>query len=279
MEKRILILGGTGLLGRPVARRLQTDGFRVRLLARDVSKACGLFGQTVEVVQGDVSDRDVLDKSLAGCSGVHISVAGPFDQLSAENVATLAPLHGLERITYISGSTVAEKHGWFPVVRQKLLAEKAVRECGVPYTIFCPTWPFESLPSFVRNGRASVIGSQPIPVHPFAGNDLGRMVSTAFQLESAANRRLYVHGPEAMPLKQAVERYCQAVHPQIRAVSTKPAWLVRWRGRLTGDSSLVFTADLMTYLGRAGELGDPTEANELLGAPATTLDEWLQQIF
>lgn len=36
---RILILGGTGLLGEPVARRLQADGFAVRLLARDPDKA------------------------------------------------------------------------------------------------------------------------------------------------------------------------------------------------------------------------------------------------
>jgi hypothetical protein len=41
---------------------------------------------------------------------VHISVGGPVDQLSAENVAMLAPKLGVERVTYISGATVAEKN-------------------------------------------------------------------------------------------------------------------------------------------------------------------------
>ena len=43
----ILILGGTGLLGAPVARRLQADGFPVRLLARDPDKARAIFPRFV----------------------------------------------------------------------------------------------------------------------------------------------------------------------------------------------------------------------------------------
>ena len=60
---KILILGGTGLLGTPVARRLQADGFAVRLLARDPDKARAMFDETFEVVTGDVTDW----LSLRGC--------------------------------------------------------------------------------------------------------------------------------------------------------------------------------------------------------------------
>ncbi|MEJ2204665.1 MAG: hypothetical protein P8170_11180 [Gemmatimonadota bacterium] len=42
----------------------------------------------------------------------------------------------------------------------------------------------------------------------------------------------------------------------------------RWRLR--------FAAGLMAYFDRVGELGDPSEANELLGPPTTTLEEWIQ---
>lgn len=38
-----------------------------------------------------------------------------------------------------------------------------------------------------------------------------------------------------------------------------------------------FGADLAAYFDRVGELGDPSEANDLLGAPTTTLDDWLEQ--
>jgi nucleoside-diphosphate-sugar epimerase len=52
-ERRILVLGGTGLLGAPVARRLRADGFAVRVLSRDPEKARRMFGPSIEVVAGD----------------------------------------------------------------------------------------------------------------------------------------------------------------------------------------------------------------------------------
>lgn len=277
MEKMILVAGGTGLLGEPVARRLQADGFRVRLLARDAEKAKKMFGDAFDVVAGDVTDTDSLERALEGCYGAHISVGGPVDQASAENVAALAPKLGLERITYLSGSTVSEQNGWFPMIKQKLMAEKAIRSCGTPYTIFCPTWPFESLTRFVRGGRATVMGRQPTPYHWFAADDLARMVSTAYQREKAANKRLYIHGPEAIQIKAALERYCQACHPEIGSVSVLPIWLTKVMAFVTRNDMLKFAGELMAYFDQVGELGDPTEANQLLGAPATTLDEWIAQ--
>ncbi len=277
MDKRILVIGGTGLLGRPVARRLQADRFQVRLQARAPEKAREMFGEAFEVVPGDVTEIDSLEKALVGCNGVHISVGGPVDQLSAENVAALASKRGVERITYISGATVAEQNGWFPMIRQKLMAEQAISKCGVPYTIFCPTWSFESLALFVRNGRAAIIGKHPVPYHWFAADDLARMVSTAYQLEEAANKRLYIHGPEAITMKDALKRYCRAVHPHIKSVSVLPSWLGKLLGFVTRNDELMLASRLMAYFDQVGELGDPTEANQLLGGPTITLDAWLKQ--
>jgi len=39
MKKRILIIGATGLLGKPVAIRLRENGFIVRLMVRNADKA------------------------------------------------------------------------------------------------------------------------------------------------------------------------------------------------------------------------------------------------
>jgi uncharacterized protein YbjT (DUF2867 family) len=274
MVKTILTNGGTGLPGRSVAWRLQADRFQVRLLVRDPVKARKMFGAALEVVPGDVTVVDGLEKALMGCQGVHISVGDPIDQLSAENVAALALKPGVERTTYLSGSTVVEQNGWFPIIQQKPMAEKAIRECGVAYTIFCPTWPFESLTLFVRDGRASIIGKHPTPYHWFAAGDLARMVSTAYQLEEAANRRFYIHGSEAITMKQALERYCRVVHPQIGSVSALPAWMAKLLGLLTRHDQLKFAVSLMAYFDKVSELGDPTEANQLLGEPTITLDAW-----
>jgi uncharacterized protein YbjT (DUF2867 family) len=275
MSKTILVLGGTGMLGAPVARQLQADGFQVRILARDAEKTAQMFDTSFKVITGDVANRASLEQAMPGCDGVHISVGGPVDQLSAENVATLASQTGISHITYISGSTVCEENGWYPMVQQKLMAEKAIRECGVAYTIFCPTWPMEQLARFVAAPKVMTIGKQPIPLHWFAADDLARMVSAAYQTEAAQNKRLYVHGPEAFTVKAALERACAVLRPEVDTVAMMPIWLARVIGTLTGNDMLKFATGLMGYFDKAGELGDPTEANQILGAPSTTLDQWL----
>ncbi len=275
--KKLLVLGGTGMLGGPVARRLRANGFEVRLLARDPEKARVLCGGSFEIVAGDVTDLGSLERGLVGCEGVHISVGGPVDRLSAENVAALAPSLGVKRITYLSGATASEQNRWFPMTAQKLEAEKAIRECGVPYTILCPTWPMEQLPRLARGGQPLLIGDRPIAYHWFAADDLGRMVSTAYQLEEAANKRFFVHGPEAMTMKEALERYCRAFHPEVESVSVMPVDTARAIAKSTGNQMLGFFAELMAYFDQVGEMGDPAEANQLLGAPTTTLDAWIEQ--
>ncbi|HEY53831.1 MAG TPA: NmrA family NAD(P)-binding protein [Caldilineae bacterium] len=45
MNKRILVLGGTGMLGLPVARSLVRAGNQVRVLARNVERRAECWGQ------------------------------------------------------------------------------------------------------------------------------------------------------------------------------------------------------------------------------------------
>lgn len=276
MINRILVLGGTGMFGKPTAEQLKADGFQVRLLARDVSKARSLFSDGYEIAPGDVTDLASLEKAMAGCDGVHISVGGSVDQLSAENVCALSSKAGVKRISYLSGATVAEKNRWFPMVAQKLKAEKAIQDCGVDYNIFCPTWPMEQLARFSQNGKPSLIGRQPFPVHFFAARDLACMVSKSFQLENAQNMRLYIYGPEAMTLKTALERYCAVFYPEVKKIGVVPVWLVKTLGVLTGDEMLKYASNLMAYFDKTPEAGDPTLANQIFGAPVTTLDAWLE---
>jgi uncharacterized protein YbjT (DUF2867 family) len=277
MKKQILVIGGSGMLGRFVARQLAETGFQVRIMVRDLQKARGQFGQEFELFTGDVADVESLQAALDSCYGAHISVGGAVDQVSAENVAALAPELGLAHVTYVSGSTVRDENSWFPMTAQKLAAETAVSQCGVPYTIFCPTWPMEQLPRFVINGRATLVGDLQTPWHWFAGEDFGRMVANAYQSETAVGKRLYIHGPEPITMKAALERYCQAFYPEIKEVMVMPVEFARATAESTGNMALGFFAELMAYFDKVGEPGDPAEANRLLGAPTTTLDAWIAQ--
>ena len=219
-----------------------------------------------------------LEKAMDGCSGIHLSVGGPVDQLSAENVASLAPRLGVQRITYISGATVFEQNRWFPMTEQKLNAEQAIRECGVPFTIFCPTWPMEQLPRFAMGGKPLIIGDREVAYHWFAAEDLARMVTKAYQEESVANKRFIIHGPEPITMTEALTRYCRVFHPEVESVSLMPIEAAKATAASTGNDILAYFANMMTYFEKVGELGDPTEANQLLGAPTITLDQWINQL-
>lgn len=277
MEKRILVLGGTGLLGEPVARQLQADGFTVRIMTRDPEKAHGRFGDDFELVAGDATNAEDVRRALDGCTAAHISVGGAGDLPAVQHVCQHGPAAGLERVGYVSGCTVCEQNGWFPMIAGKLAAEQVISDSGLPYTIFAPTWPMEMLARYARDGKPVLIGKQENRFHFFAVEDLARMVSQAYQEPAAANQRFVIHGPEAIPFKEALLRYCQAFFPEVEKVSGMPVWLVRLMARVTGNDMMKFGADLSDYFDKVGELGDPRPAHELLGAPSLTLDDWLAE--
>jgi len=278
MPKTIVVLGGTGMLGQPVARRLKEDGFGVRIMTRDRQKAGKMFDDSFEIFTGNPMETKCLEEALQGCSGVHISLPSEAERPVAKTVAKVAAKHGVQRISYISGRTVAEENRWFPMINRKFQAEQAIREGGVPYTIFCPTMFMELLPMFVVKGRASVLGKQPHPYHWVAAEDFAGMVSAAFGLTNAANQRLFVLGPEAIPMPEALRRYCTVFHPDIKKVTITPFWLVKLLAAVTGDQGLKSAGELMSYFEKVGERSsNPAKINGILGAPAMTLDVWLRK--
>ncbi len=276
MEK-ILILGGTGMLGRPVADHMVKNGMSVRVLTRNPEKAKSLFPDAVEIISGDVRDLKHLTDTLRDCTGIHISVGGSEDLQSVKNVLEMINPEKIRLLTYVSGATVSMEHAWFPMIQQKFLAEKLIEEKGLPYTIFCPTWPMEQLGQFVRDGRASAIGNLPTAYHWFAADDFGRMVAAAYVKKNTLSKRLFIHGPETYTIKQALQMYVEKVHPEISKVSVLPIPLARIIAGLTKNPGLKFAAGLMSYFKVAGEQGDGREAGELLGKPETRLAEWIEQ--
>lgn len=276
MKKIILVVGGTGMLGQPVSRSLNEAGFQVRVMTRDHQKAAAIFDDSFEIFAGDPLEPGCLEEAIHGCHGVHISLPSEVEQQVAETVAKVSRRYAVERITYISGRTVAEQNCWFPMTRQKFLAEKAIRESGVPYTIFCPTWIMESLPLFVRQGQASVLGKQHVPYHWVAAQDLASMVATAYTLKETANQRFLVLGPEAIRMQEALQRYCAALHPEIKQVSSMPLWLVGLLAAVTRNRELKGAGEMMSYFEKVGEGDGQPQAASILGAPRMTLDRWLQ---
>jgi dihydroflavonol-4-reductase len=64
--ERVLVTGGTGFTGVHLARRLIAEGHAVRVLARSADKAHALLPREVEVIEGDITDHDVIARSIRG---------------------------------------------------------------------------------------------------------------------------------------------------------------------------------------------------------------------
>ena len=281
MTRTILIVGATGKLGEPVAHRLLKEGYTVRVLARNPEKARAKLGPAYEIVTGDVEQPASLPAALEGCYGVHISLAGgPTPESYARiefrgtaNVAQAAAKQGVKRLTYLSGASVREENSWFYQTQAKFMAETAIRESGVPYSIFRCTWFMETLPNLVQGKRAMLIGRQPALLHWITAQDFARMVAQAFRTPEAANKTLYIYGPETNTMQQALETYCALVQPDAK-IFKMPIWLMSTIATLTRETRLKDVAQLMAYFEHYSESADPTEANTLLGAPTTTLRQW-----
>lgn len=74
-----------------------------------------------------------------------------------------------------------------------------------------------------------------------------------------------------------LKRYCEVFHPDIKKVATMPYWFASAIARLKGTKEIKSVSDFMAAFEKIGELGDPSEANDILGAPQITLDKWLRQ--
>jgi dihydroflavonol-4-reductase len=66
---RVFLTGGTGFIGGHVARKLRERGDEVVALVRNPSKADALRELGCELVEGDVTQKDVMRAAAEGCSG------------------------------------------------------------------------------------------------------------------------------------------------------------------------------------------------------------------
>jgi len=70
-----LVTGATGFLGSAIARELLKDGRKIKLLARRNSDLRNIEGLDVELVKGDLRDKESLKSAVKGCSKLYHAAA------------------------------------------------------------------------------------------------------------------------------------------------------------------------------------------------------------
>ncbi len=170
LGSQCLVTGGTGFIGRHVVGALLARGGKVRVFCRSRRKAEALFGDSVEIIVGDLLDRDRVEQACHGVTLVfHLGGAYQFgrrvrEQMlltnlrGTENVLEAARASRCEKVVHVSSSGIlANKHALIteddfpayvspaePYRHSKWLAERAALEWakrGLPVTIASPTSP------------------------------------------------------------------------------------------------------------------------------------------
>lgn len=244
MGQPILVVGGTGMLGRPVVRRMVGEGVPVRAFVRDEARARSMLPAGVSYATGDLRDEESLARAMDGCRGVYVNLENAMadrrpawdpDTDGCAAVLRVARRVGVERIARISALGVdrpgAER--WWPA-RMKAETDAAWVASGVPAAVFRPTWFMESLALFVRGGRLSVFDMGDTRLRWVAGDDLGRQVCDAMTRETPTNGCFPVQGPERLTAREAGERFA-AGWDRVGNVGTLPNWAFRLL-RLTGPT-------------------------------------------
>ncbi len=276
MIKKILVVGGTGMLGMPVVFKLILKGYQVRIMTRNEHKASLIFGDIAEIVVGDVTRIEDIRYAMTGCDGVHINLSGDIELPGVKNIVHVAKDLGIKLVTYISGDSVNEQNTWFPMIRAKLEAENLISRSGLNFIIYRPTWFMESLPLFVRDNRAIHLGTRDVSFHFLAAEDYANIVARSYGTKEAYGKKLYIHGPEQLTFYQALSQYCQEFHPDIQ-VKRMPFFLAGFIAFITYSNDLKQATKMMKYFYTVGECGDPTETNDLFGPAKMTLQQWLKK--
>jgi uncharacterized protein YbjT (DUF2867 family) len=149
-DNAILVTGATGQQGGAAARHLLKQGWKVRAFVRDTNKlqAQALADLGAELVQGDLEDRESIDKAMAGVYGVfsfpNMAMGLEKEIEHGKTVADAAKAADVQHFVQSSVGGV-ERNSGVPHFESKWQIEVYVRELGLPATFLRPVYFMENL--------------------------------------------------------------------------------------------------------------------------------------
>ena len=149
----ILIIGGTGTLGRQIAKQALDEGYQVKCLVRDFRRSAFLKDWGAELIYGDLSIPSTLPLALKGVKiiidSATIRSTSSYTSESIDWRGKLALLEAAKLIgvkKFISFSILnASKNPSIPLMDLKIRIEKELEISGLTYTIFQCSGFFQGL--------------------------------------------------------------------------------------------------------------------------------------
>ena len=227
---KIVVIGGSGLIGSKVVQKLTAKGHEVvaaspstgvdTITGKGLAEA--LAGAEVVV---DVSNSPSFDEATARA----------FFETSGRNLAQAEKAEGIGHHVAVSvvGTDRLQDSGYF---RAKLAQEQLIKESGIPYTIIRATQYFEFLPKIAADGvDDGGLHLSNASFQPIAADDVAEAVAEA-ALAAPLNDTIEVAGPDRLPLSDFVARYLESTNDPRHVVGDPEA---PYFGVRLDDASLV----------------------------------------
>ncbi|HEU5163652.1 MAG TPA: SDR family oxidoreductase [Thermoanaerobaculia bacterium] len=277
---RIAVIGASGMLGQPVARKLIEHGHEVTLLSRRPEALHGFEG--TPIARADLFDAASLREAFRGKDAVYLNLSiAPGARSSDRHAETdglrialaAARAERVRRVGLIS-SLVMRYQGmegfdwWAFEVKQE--AVRILRASGLPHLIFYPSSFMENFSGSQRSGDKIMLAGKSLQKMWFiAGEDYGEMVSRAFRLPEGESREYPIQGPEGFTYDEAARVYVENYPKATLRISRVPAFPLRVAALFSPKMNYVH--HILTALNRYPETFESERSWEELGRPKITL--------
>ena len=197
---KIVVIGGTGLIGSKLVGRLREHGHEAVAASPD-SGVNTLTGEGLsDVLQGADTVVDVSNSpSFEDAAVLDFFTTSTRNQLAAEKQAGVGHHVALS----VVGTERLAESGYF---RAKIAQEKLIKEAGVPYSIVHATQFFEFVKSIAQAAtEGNTVRLSPALIQPMAAEDVASAVART-ALERPLNATVEVAGPEQFGLDDLIRK-------------------------------------------------------------------------
>ncbi|HYN86174.1 MAG TPA: NAD-dependent epimerase/dehydratase family protein [Pyrinomonadaceae bacterium] len=303
---RVLLTGGTGVIGEGVIPALLAEGHEVRLLTRGAERGAREWPRGVEPFAADVSDARTLTGAAADCDAV-VHVTGIVSESPPEvtfervnvggtrNILKEAQRAGVRRFVFVS--SLGADRGQSDYHRSKLKGEELVRKFRGDWVILRPGAVYgpgdEVVSVLLKLVRAlpvvPAVGDAEQRFQPVWYEDFGAAVARAVADETPSRETFEVAGDDLTTTRDIVERMGRLTGreptllpvPELLATTVARASDALGLGRIT---SSVLGVDLsvdeakVTMLVEENFIREPSRnaLTEVFGVEPLPLDEGLR---
>ena len=198
---KIVIIGGSGLIGSKLVSRLRQQGHEVIA----ASPSSGINTITGEGLATALQGTQVV-VDVANSPSFEDKAVLEFFETSGRNLLAAEAYAGVKHHIALSvvGTDRLQKSGYF---RAKLAQEKLIRQSGIPYTIVHATQFFEFVGSIAQSGtQGQQVHISPALVQPIASDDVVTVMAEV-SVGQPLNTTIEVAGPERLRLDELVRKF------------------------------------------------------------------------